>query len=129
MHRDMRSAILAAAGAPGRRSADGSILRDFCFDEDFVGFAGHFEGYPILPAVAQMLAAQLLVEELHPHPLRLESVSHAKFLQQLGPGQVLTIACTPRPGTPFCFDTRIRLGDELAASFRLRFAPREPEHG
>jgi len=129
MNRDMRAGIRTAAKIPSSRGDDGSIQCDFHFAAGFVGFAGHFEGYPILPAVAQMLAAQMLVEELHPYPLRLQGVSHAKFLQQLGPGQTFTISCSPKKGAPHSYEVRIRLGDELASSFQLRFTPGETSHG
>jgi len=129
MNRDMRSELLAAASAAPCCGEDGSVSQHFCLDATFIGFAGHFPGYPVVPAVTQLLAAQLLLEQSEGAPLALQRVSHAKFLQQLQPEQVFRVTCRPKPGKPLCYDVRIHLEEELASSFRLTVAPREKHHG
>jgi len=129
VNRNMRSDLLAAACSNLERRDDGSVSQDFRFNEDFIGFAGHFPGYPIVPAVAQLLAAQVVVEQCEAAPRKLREVSHAKFLQQLLPGQTFRVRCQEKADKPHNFDAKIFLGEELAASFRLVFAARETNHG
>ena len=129
MTRDMRSDILDAACSPRERTTDGGVTQSFCLDADFIGFAGHFEGYPVVPAVTQLLAAQLLAEELLKKEVVLEAVTHAKFLQQLQPEQTFTVTCRAKENKPFCYDARIQINEETAASFLLRFALKEGSDG
>jgi len=129
MNRDMRSELLAAATGASSRKEDGSIVQSFCLDETFIGFSGHFPGYPIVPAVTQLLAARLLIEHEAGTPLELQKVSHAKFLQQLLPGQPFCISCKVKSDRPLCYDVRIHLGEELASSFKFEFVPGEEHHG
>jgi 3-hydroxyacyl-[acyl-carrier-protein] dehydratase len=125
----MRSDILAAACSPPEHTAEGGVSQSFCFDKDFIGFSGHFEGYPVVPAVTQLLAAQLLAEKLPQQEVVLEAVTHAKFLQQLQPEQTFTVTCKPKQNKPLCYNARIELNGEPASSFLLRFALKEGHDG
>ncbi|PLY00935.1 MAG: hypothetical protein C0624_11415 [Desulfuromonas sp.] len=129
MNRDMRSELLAAACSPATQGEDGSVSQSFSLPETFIGFAGHFPDYPIVPAVTQLLAAQLLTEQIQGRPLTLCTVSHAKFLQQLLPQQTFTVTCRPKTGKPLCYDVRIHLDEELASSFRINVSSSEEDHG
>ena len=128
MNRNMTRDLNASACSPVKRLADGSLEQSFCLGDDFIGFAGHFPGYPVVPAVAQMLATQVLLEEALDTPLELAEISHAKFLKQLQPGQDFRVACREKNRSSLCYDARIHVDGELAASFRLTFVPREPLH-
>lgn len=118
---EMRKAIEAAAITPSERDDEGTIVRTFCFDTGFLGFAGHFPGFPIVPAIVQVLAAQLLVEAAHGDSLRLVSVESAKFLKQLLPGDEIRIACQPKAGAPAVYQSMLVTEGGTAASFQLRF--------
>ncbi len=67
----------------------------FCFTcrfmGDFVGFQGHFPGYPVLPAFIQILAAQVAVEDHTGSPLVLRQVKRAKFMKTIRPGDDVRI--------------------------------------
>jgi 3-hydroxyacyl-[acyl-carrier-protein] dehydratase len=110
----MKRAI-AAAGSELRWEAEGGA-RVFCLPADFPGFAGHFPGYPVLPAVLQVLAAQVLVEELRGRPLRLAKLERAKFLRPVRPGEPLRVECRPRRGS---WEARLAVEGEPAATFAM----------
>jgi 3-hydroxyacyl-[acyl-carrier-protein] dehydratase len=86
----MRQEISRAALAPAVVTADAAEQR-FQFDEDFIGFAGHFPGYPILPAILQTLLAQQLAEQLAGGSLDFRGLEKAKFFRQLRPGEEIRV--------------------------------------
>lgn len=90
----VREAILKSAVDNGRYDPDGGE-RTFCFAEDFVGFSGHFPDYPVLPAILQVLTAQLVAEGVIGSPVRLVALERAKFLRRIRPGEPVraTVAC------------------------------------
>ena len=104
-------------------SAPGTILRRYCFNRNFIGFSGHFPGYPILPAFVQVLTALTLAEEQRGYPLELASVENAKFHIRLCPGQEINVECKERQvrGKPGC-EARLMVAEGLAALFRMSFA-------
>lgn len=116
----MKRAI-AAAGTELRREAEGGA-RIFCLPAEFPGFAGHFPGYPVLPAVLQVLAAQVLVEELQGRPLRLAKLERAKFLRPVRPGEPLQVACRLRKEN---WEARLEVQGEPAASFAMTLVEEE----
>jgi len=118
----MKRAI-AAAGTELRREAEGGA-QVFCLPADFPGFAGHFPGYPVLPAVLQVLAAQVLVEELRGRPLRLTKLERAKFLRPVRPGEPLRVECRPRKG---CWEARLAVAGEAAATFSMTLVEEDEE--
>lgn len=81
IRREMRNSTVEAIRANG----DGFCCT-FRFMADFVGFQGHFPGYPVLPAFIQILAAQVAVEEHTGAPLVLRQVKRAKFMKTIRPG-------------------------------------------
>ena len=103
-------------------SAPGTILRRYCFNRNFIGFSGHFPGYPILPAFVQILTALTLAEEQRGHPLELAGVENAKFHIQLRPGQEIKVECRDKlvRGKPGC-EARLMVADGLASLFRMSF--------
>jgi len=112
----------SAIGTP-QISDPGKITGRYCFSDDFPGFSGHFPGYPILPAVVQLIAAQCLIEEQKGHQLLLSSVQNAKFLQEIRPGNEISVQCTDclvkgAPGSR----TEIHSGGKIAASFLMTFS-------
>jgi 3-hydroxyacyl-[acyl-carrier-protein] dehydratase len=117
----MRQALNQAALSPPVLAADSAEQR-FCFSEDFIGFAGHFPGYPILPAILQMLLAQLLAEQLLGGPLQFLALEKAKFTRQLRPGDEIRVKILLRErGIPLRCVAELSCGAELAGSFALLF--------
>ena len=115
----MRTAIKAAALTPVEVS-EMAGEQSFCFDQNFIGFGGHFPEYPILPAVLQVLLAQLLAEEVIGSPLLVHSLIRAKFVQQLRPGAQIDVRlnCREKDGAFHC-SSELQVGGQRAASFTL----------
>lgn len=124
----IRDAIAMAAVTPADYPEAGTIVRRFCFAPDFPGFAGHFPGYAVLPAVVQLLVAAVLAEELAGGPLRVVAVDGAKFLRQLRPGDEITVRCREkRRDAATVYEGSLSVAAGLAASFLLTLAAAEGE--
>jgi len=62
---------------------------DFIFKEDFIGFKGHFPGFPILPGVVMLETVMALAESLCGKKLKSERITKIKFSRQCYPGELL----------------------------------------
>lgn len=123
---EMRQQIEAAAIGPAETPEAETVVRRFIFPETFAGFAGHFPGYPILPAVVQVLTALALAETHHGGRLRLLALANAKFLLQLHPGEPIAVECRRRERDGrLGYEARLRRGEETAAAFTLAVAAQE----
>lgn len=114
----------AVCGDP--EEVDGWLRCRHRFPETFPGFAGHFPGNPVLPAVVQVLMAQDLLERHLGGPCRAVALDNAKFRQQLGPHQEVSVALRPHPrkGSGF-YEVQVSGVDGVAASFTLVVRPGE----
>ena len=61
--RKLIDAIKKSSTGVAQKDSPSEIKNTYLFDDDFIGFTGHFQGYPILPAVLQLLVARLLIED------------------------------------------------------------------
>jgi len=115
----MRQEIEKSARGPVVQNGD-SGEQSFQFDEDFIGFSGHFPGYPILPAVLQTLLAQSVVEQLVGEPLQFLALERAKFTKQVGPGDHINVSvvCKDKQGQLSC-SAELSVAKKRAASFTL----------
>ena len=119
---ELRQEVLGAISSPAQQGEDGWVRGRFRFLPGFKGFEGHFPGNPILPAVVQMLAAQVLIEQSVARPLVLRRVVNAKFRQQIRPEEEVCVAFRLRPKTgAHSYETTLEVGAERAASFTLLF--------
>jgi 3-hydroxyacyl-[acyl-carrier-protein] dehydratase len=117
---DLTGAIRASAVGDVERRADGSVRQRYVFSADFPGFAGHFPGRPILPAVLQIMAATQLAETAAGQRLLATAIERAKFVLPVVPGARVEIACRRLPGAdPDLWEVRIDAGRQAAASFLL----------
>jgi 3-hydroxyacyl-[acyl-carrier-protein] dehydratase len=116
------NAIKKSAIDPAQKKDSGIITGRYLFSEDFLGFSGHFPGYPILPAVVQLITGLCLAEELKGHSLELKSVQGAKFLQEIRPGNEIAVTCTDSlvKGEPGC-RILIHSGEKTMSSFLMTF--------
>lgn len=65
---------------------------DFAVPRDLAYFAGHFEGWPVLPAVAQLAALVVpQVARLYPELGRLRRAARLKFSRPIAPGDELRL--------------------------------------
>lgn len=118
----MRRAIARATLEPASLTS-GSGEQSFCFTEDFLGFAGHFPGYPILPAILQILMAQLVAEQIHGERLEFLSLERAKFTRELHPGDQIRVQVAFGEASELLrCRAELHCGAEMAASFTLTFA-------
>ena len=116
--------ICRAALAAVAEEDDGRLLRRFRFSPGFVGFQGHFPGYPVVPAIVQLLAAQGVALSRLSGTVRLAAVENAKFLIQLRPEEEIVVSCRLRNrGEESVAHARIDCVRGLAAVFDLIFAP------
>ena len=75
----------------------------FSVPPDHPAFAGHFPGNPIVPGVLLLDAAvhavqQALAPETAGAAAQACRISAAKFLSPVGPGETLTMSCSPGAG-------------------------------
>lgn len=66
-----------------------TILSEFFFKDDFLGFNGHFPNFPILPGVVMMETVMVLAETLCGKTLKIANIAKAKFSKQSYPGELL----------------------------------------
>jgi len=119
----LRKAIIASAIGNPIQGEGNALTRRYLFKPDFVGFRGHFPGFPILPAFIQILTVITLVEEKHNFRLDLASVEKAKFHLPLHPNLEIEVACSLRQtGDKSTCEARLTVAEGLASSFRFTFA-------
>lgn len=118
----MREEIEKFALGPVEPTEDGG-RRSFRYGDDFIGFAGHFPDYPILPAVLQILMTQSVAEQVIGRPLRFLALERAKFTRQLRPGDRIDVSvdCREKQGQVHCV-CGLRVAEKPAAAFTLVLA-------
>ena len=78
-----------------QRHDDGSYSAAVTFDPAFTGFDGHFPGSPIVPAVCQLSAVEILAHmALGRQDLKLSTISLMKFRTPLLPNDTATFVFT-----------------------------------
>src|SRR5262245_53411706 len=120
---ELKRAILdAAAGAPSFPEP-GVAVRAYRFAPGFLGFCGHFPGFPVLPALVQVLTAVTVAEALLGRPLELATLESAKFHIQIQPDTEVSVQCQERTSAERQWvDARLSVPQGLASTFRLTFA-------
>ncbi|MDY0190910.1 MAG: hypothetical protein RBR22_09275 [Desulfuromonas sp.] len=109
--------IQSDAGANG---AITTVRQRYCLPPDFIGFSGHFPGYPIVPAVVQVFMAQLVAEQHLSMRLPLSSVERAKFHRQLQPLDIIDVQCQRKEvHGRGVVDVQLYVADDHVASFWL----------
>jgi 3-hydroxyacyl-[acyl-carrier-protein] dehydratase len=120
---ELKRAILAAAAGDPSFPEPGTAVRAYRFEAGFLGFSGHFPGFPVLPALVQVLTAVTVAEALLGRPLELATLENAKFHIQIEPGTEVSVYCQERESAERRWvDARVLVPRGLASSFRLTFA-------
>jgi len=111
--------ILASAGV---FTAHGdSFSMEFTFGPGFVGFEGHFPNAPILPAMVQLMTGAAACGQAAGKPLAARTVSRAKFLKPVLPGQHLEVhGSLSRTDGGYTAAVKIISGQDLASSFQMQ---------
>lgn len=118
----MRQAITQFSLGPASLAADSGEQR-FCFTESFLGFSGHFPGYAIVPGILQTLMAHQLAEQVRHESLDLLSISQAKFIRELRPGnQILLKVSLLEENESLKCRAKLQCDEIVAATFTLTFA-------
>jgi 3-hydroxyacyl-[acyl-carrier-protein] dehydratase len=122
----IQRAIRDAAVSPMIVEEGIAATKRYRFSHDFIGFSGHFPGYPILPAFVQIMTACTLAEEFKGRALELATIEKAKFLLEIGPEQEILVRIRERTigARPGC-EARLLVKDAVAASFRMGFEEEE----
>jgi 3-hydroxyacyl-[acyl-carrier-protein] dehydratase len=115
----LRESILGAALSGIESDQDGWLKKRFSFDKTFLGFQGHFPGYPVLPAFVQVLMAVVSIEEMSAARLEVSAMDNAKFQREIHPEAQITVEWQSWGNGPFMFRVRLRLNNmnQTAASF------------
>ena len=92
----MRQGIAAASLDAVTTDDSGTLYGRYLFPKDFVGFAGHFPGHPILPAIVEIMTVVALVGAASGCRQCLVAVEDAKFLSPVSPDQEILVRCRPR---------------------------------
>jgi 3-hydroxyacyl-[acyl-carrier-protein] dehydratase len=123
---NLRSAIRSSASGPVRETEPGTFVRSYYFAPEFIGFSGHFPGYPILPAFIQMLTVLVMAEEVKGRRLKVLTLEKAKFQMEVFPGKEIIVQY--REGIikgKTRLEATLTVGESPAASFLLTFADEE----
>jgi 3-hydroxyacyl-[acyl-carrier-protein] dehydratase len=112
----LRKEISEAANGKVEVIGPDKAIRRYCFPSHFVGFSGHFPGYPVLPAFVQVLSALMVIEEWKGRPFQPFSIDKAKFHIEVKPDQEMTIECREyvAKGAP-AFEAKLSVAEGLAA--------------
>lgn len=70
----------------------GTATGEFCFQNDFPGFDGHFPGNPILPGIVMVAMSKAVSEAVCGAPLLLSGLSHSKFAKLVLPGEAIKVS-------------------------------------
>jgi 3-hydroxyacyl-[acyl-carrier-protein] dehydratase len=118
----LKKEIIEAALGPIEAIAHDKAVRRYLFPQSFIGFAGHFPGYPVLPAYVQVLTAITVIEEWKGCPFQLASVERAKFHIELRPDQEITVQCREfETKGKTVIEANLTVAKGPAATFLMRF--------
>lgn len=100
---------------------DGILYARFVFQEDFVGFQGHFPLQKVLPGVCQILCIQVMLEEWEKRPVYLREVVSAKYVLPVLPGEELNFNCwnNKDSGDDSLWKATVKRGEQKVSEFKL----------
>ena len=89
------------------------------FDPDFTGFAGHFEGNPIVPGVCLIEAARVIAEETTGKRLRTVGIAQCRFRRPVLAGESAEATLKIAAGDAIKIQAEFRIGGAISAQMRL----------
>ena len=122
----LKQQIIEAAVSGIEQPQMDTIKQRYRFGHDFIGFAGHFPGNPILPAFVQILMGITVAENHKGYRLKMTSVEKAKFHISIVPEKEIEVECRQRSiDELWSYDVRLSVSEGLAASYRIFFSARD----
>ncbi len=114
----LRKKILAHAKPVVHDEDANSFAKLFFFPPEFIAFQGHFPNMPVLPAIVQILMAELTIAEAFGITMSLNAVTQAKFSAPIEPNN--EILCIVNQKNESQWNVKINVKDTLAASFCIQ---------
>jgi 3-hydroxyacyl-[acyl-carrier-protein] dehydratase len=115
--------IAAAKRGSAATDAGGTLEGRYFFGDTFAGFAGHFPGHPILPAIVEILTVVSLVSEHTGCRQRLIAVEDAKFLNPVQPNQEILVRCRQRSVKgKLLYDAELTVGETTTATLLIELS-------
>lgn len=95
---------------------------EFVFDNNFLGFQGHFENKPILPGVCKILAALEVLKEWKRREFVLTEIIFAKFFHPVTCNEGLLFECSEASKIPegLLLKVKITRSDNKIAELKLK---------
>ncbi len=108
---------LEQCAKPLEKIDDKCFSKSFYVSQSFLGFEGHFPNKPVLPAVVQVIMAQMAINEATGQNIDLQEITQAKFSFPIEPEN--TITCTIKQKDNSFWDCSIIVLEKVAAKFSL----------
>ena len=108
---------------------DGETEASLIFPRDFIGFSGHFPGYPVLAAVLAIYSGRLLAEISQQRELELCSIKRAKFAAPILPNEKIEVGLKKmdrESGEEDWYSLTMKSLGQLAAKFMIGTKPSAP---
>ncbi len=125
----IRDEIAKTAATTLKSNAPDTGSQDFYLSADFIGFHGHFPGYPLLPAMLQALFGVMVSEKITGEKLILKKLAKAKFTTQIKPEDTISVSSKiiKNPGEPAEITIKaqvvITVAEKKAATMTLLLEP------
>jgi len=94
----------------------GIVESAFCYQQNFIGFDGHFPANPILPGVLMLKTGLLLAELANAQKFRLRNIHTAKFAKTVLPGETIHYSMSLNENK---IKVQVKVQDALCAKFTL----------
>lgn len=118
----MRQALKDCSEATSIHESDDNTQdswhKTFHLEASFIAFLGHFPDHPVLPAIVQILMAQITVEEATGEANVMQELIQAKFIMPIIPN--MEVKCIVTPIGPKKWQAIINADGKNAAFFRWR---------
>ena len=106
-----------------RETAERTYRCTIDFDPAFPGFAGHFEGNPIVPGVCMMAAARILAESVLDRELTTVGLPQCRFRRPIRAGESAELTVRMKDAEEgLTMQAELRVEGAVAAQLRLKEA-------
>ncbi len=114
-NKTLRQSLQNCAKPIQKLEAQDSWCKHFYLPANFIGFQGHFPNKPVLPAVVQVLMAQVAVNEITGQDIQIKEILQAKFTAPIGSESHIDCIITKKQNDSW--HCSIKANDVLSAKF------------